>query len=251
MSLSRVDPIHLAVREGLLDDADLLRARDVQQRQGGASLARLCVDMGFLDDAMFANLLARVLNLSRSDLRQIYIAPEAFGRVPRSVLEAVAAVPFQLRQEGKVLLVAMADPQDERALLRLREVSGVQLKVSVAGYREIEAVLNEYAAKEGPSDPELMAQSVREPTHPGEMIFDLAAINREAAAMDSEQSKTASASSGTQPPAPLLSEAERHKALQKTVKQSSKALRAALDLCVEKGILSLEDLAAAMKRGNQ
>ena len=250
MSFSRVDPIHLAVREGLLKDADLARAREVQQRQGGASLARICVDMGFLDDAVFANALARSLNLPRSDLRQIVIAPEAFGRVPRSVLEAVAAVPFQLRQDGKVLLVAMADPQDERALLRLREVSGLQLKVTVASYREIEAILEERAAKEGPTDPELRAQSVREPTHPGEAIFDLAAIGREAAAMEAAQSPAAAPTTAAPAVLPMLPEPERLKALQKTVSQSSKALRAALDLCVEKGFLSLEDIATAMKRGD-
>ena len=50
---------------------------------------------------------------------------------------------------------------------------------------------------------------------------------------------------------PLLSEAERLKALQKTVKQSSKALRAALDLCVEKGAFALEDIATATERGSE
>ena len=105
MSFSRIDPVQLAVREGLLDEGDLARAREVQGQQGGASLARLCVDMGFLDDAALANALARTLNLPRSDVRQISIAPEAFGRVPRSVLEAVSAVPFQLKQEEKVLFI--------------------------------------------------------------------------------------------------------------------------------------------------
>jgi predicted transcriptional regulator len=246
LSFSRIDPVQLAVREGLLDEVDLARAREVQGQQGGASLARLCVDMGFLDDAALANALARALNLPRSDVRQISISPEAFGRVPRSVLEAVSAVPFQLKQEGKVLFIAMADPQDERALLRLREVSGLQLRVTVAGYGEIATVLAEHAAKESPNDLERRAQSVREPTHPGEAIFDLAAIGREAAQLDADPSGAARAGGG-----PLLSEEERLKALQKTVKQSSKALRAALDLCVEKGAFALEDIATVMKRGSE
>jgi hypothetical protein len=206
--------------------------------------------MGVLDDGLFANALARTLNLPRSDLRRIDISPKAFGRVPRSVLEAVAAVPFQVR-EDKVLFVAMADPQDERALFRLREVSGLQLKVTVAGYREIENMLDFLASKEGPTDPELRAQAVREPTHPGEMIFDLAAIGRDAAAMEVEQSPLTAPATGTAQPAPLLSEPERLKELQKTMRQSSKALLAALNLCVERGLLSLEDIATAMKRGDE
>jgi hypothetical protein len=131
--------------------------------------------------------------------------------------------------------------------MRLREVSGLQLKVSVAGYREIEVTLDQRVAKDAPSDHELRAQSVREGTHPGEVIFDLAAIAREAKAMEEPH---APAASGEAPPPPLLSEEERLQALQKTVKQSSKALLAALDLCVEKGLFSLEDIATAMKRGN-
>jgi hypothetical protein len=150
-----------------------------------------------------------------------------------------------------LLFIAMADPQDERALLRLREVSGLQLKVTVAGYREIENVLDVLAAKEGPTDPELRAQAVREPTHPGEMIFDLAAIGRDAAAMEAEQSRASAPQTGAAQPAPLLSEPERLKELQKTMRQSSKALLAALNLCVERGLLSLEDIATAMKRGDE
>jgi hypothetical protein len=236
VSFVRIDPVQLAVREGLLSETDLPRAREVQLDRGGP-LARVCVDMGYLDDRALASALARVLNLPRSDLRQIDIDPQAFGRVPRAVLESVSAVPFQLRQDGKVLVVAVADPQDERGLLRLRELSGLQLKVTVAGYREIEGVLAQYARTDGPTDPELMAQSVREPTHPGEMIFDLSAIGRDAAGMEAEQA------------APVNNESEHLKALAKTMKQSSKALRAALDLCVERDLISMEDIATAMKRG--
>ncbi len=236
--MSFIDPVQLALREGILSDSDMPRAREVQRDRGG-SLVRVCVDMGFLDDRALAGVLARALNLPRADLRQIDIDEEAFKRVPRAVLEAVVAVPFQIRQNGKVLAVAVADPQDERGLLRLRELSGLQLKVAVSGYREIEAILSENARKEGPTDPELMAQSVREPTHPGEMIFDLAAVQRDAAALEAG---TAQASKG---------EADQLKALQKTIKQSSKALRAALDLCVERELITLDDIATAMKRGKE
>jgi hypothetical protein len=238
LSFRRVDAIQLAIREGLLDETDLPRARE-EQRDRGGSLARACVNMGYLDDRALAGALARALGLPRCDLRQVDIDPKAFELISLPVLESLTTVPFQLRQDGKVLVVAMADPQDEPALMRLRELSGIQLKVTVAGYREIEAVLAERARKNGPTDPELMAQAVREPTHPGEMIFDLAAIQRDAAAMEAAQA------------APEKSQGDQLKAIEKTMKQSSKALRAALDLCVERNLLTLDEIATAMKRSKE
>ncbi len=62
------DAARLMLSAGIVSEADLQRARDIQASQGG-SLPRICHELGALDESRWARVVAKALSLPTIDLR--------------------------------------------------------------------------------------------------------------------------------------------------------------------------------------
>jgi hypothetical protein len=137
----------LLLKRKLITDQQLRAARDVQLRRGG-ELGRICVDSGYVDERHLAASLAQLTGLPHLDLRRVQVDPEATSKLPRRIAESLCVFPFELRNGGSTLWVAMANPLDEDAKARVKDAAGFPVEFTVAGYREIEAAIQAHYLKE-------------------------------------------------------------------------------------------------------
>lgn len=246
------DAARLMLSAGLISEGDLARAIETQRQRGGA-LPRVCYELGVLDEARWASVLARALALPTIDLSQIDVDPAARGKVPEGLLRQLIAFPFQLRDGARTLVLAMAEPQDDVARAQLRAQTGCELKLVVAGYRQIERALDAHRHPRSPAGGGTVVAGARgrvgEPDFVGR---DLGANETSEPALEGEEPAFAEAE--------LVGEGEGHaleltaaerallQALDRNTVQSSRAFQAALELCLERRLFSADELKAHARK---
>ena len=149
----------ILIRQGRLNEADLGRARRLQEQAGG-SLDVVLVRMGAVSERHTAEAMAEALQL---DL----IAADAYPETP--VFEDELSAPFlqqaaviPLRQEEDRLVVAMAQPDDAFTRQALRFATGLELQPVVGLRSDIELAF-ERLYGEGRTAMEEMAEGERAP----------------------------------------------------------------------------------------
>lgn len=79
------------------------------------------------------------------DLSKVEIDPKAVSLVPRAIAEQYCLIP--IRMEGKNLVVAFSDPDDEEALQELKyflDVKSLNISIAGADAMEIEEAIEKY-----------------------------------------------------------------------------------------------------------
>jgi type IV pilus assembly protein PilB len=97
----------LLLREHVLRAEQVVEAL-LQQGSTGKRVGTLLVELGLLEDADLARLLAQHLGLAFVDLRQTTPQAEALAMLPEATARAIGAIPLELR--GDKLVVAVMDP---------------------------------------------------------------------------------------------------------------------------------------------
>ena len=95
------------VEAGLVDEAGLAKARQLQGKEGG-SLGQALVRMGVMDDATFTEFTGKVYNLPVIGLDKAEIEMECIDMIPGDVARKFQLLP--INRSGRVLTVAMANP---------------------------------------------------------------------------------------------------------------------------------------------
>lgn len=238
-----VDLGSLMLQKNLVSQEQFRSARDHQMQKGG-EIARICVDMGYVDDGRLAAALAQAAGVPKVDLAKVVPEPTALEKIPRSLASRVVAFPCVFRDGGRTLWIALANPFDEAGKQELQRVAGCAIKVTVAGFREIEGAIDRhYAWGE-------------------EEAFDVGGDDDGPIKITDMSGKTMVTMNPTleKPPAPppaaapapraqggwVLTEEDRRlvAVLQEGLAKSGAALQAVADLCMEKGLFSREQLAA-------
>jgi hypothetical protein len=126
----------LIVRDGLVRPADvrdaLVEAQDTDRRLGEVLLER-----GRIRERDLARLLAEQERLEFVDLGMIDLDERAVDLLGESVARANGAVAYGFA--GRVLLVAVADPTDERAMDAVRDAVVRRVRFVVATASEVAA----------------------------------------------------------------------------------------------------------------
>jgi type IV pilus assembly protein PilB len=117
---------------GLLTADKLAAART---RAGQGSLVQALVDEGVIPAARVARALANRYQLPLVELANEKISPDAAASIPPHVLERVIALPYQLKDDR--LLVVIADPANISGIDELRLATRHQIELSVAASDEI------------------------------------------------------------------------------------------------------------------
>lgn len=126
----------LLLRVKVVTDAQLETALAEQEKWGG-KLGQILVRMGYLSEDLLTKALAKQLGIPRVDLEKSTPAPMAMRKVKAELAEGYAVLPLEVRDEGKTLLVAMADPLNIRAMDELRATTGCKIEAVLAGETEI------------------------------------------------------------------------------------------------------------------
>jgi hypothetical protein len=266
----------ILVKARVLDEMQL-RSALAQHDQWGGRLSRIISDMGIVAEDTLTQAIAEGLGMQRVQLGTTR-DPGALAKLDVTLAEQKGIFPVALRDNGKTLVLAMADPSDLATIDQVAALSRTRVVPMVAGDREIESAIQRHYRHQEPSaaPPGRTTPTRRTSTSADEEEFkivditgktvmkaiaDIApnvardnAARQGAAPMPARPSLSSSASDLLDEilnasPAEVFSaeEMQRLQAVQVNQEKSSKILRALLELLLEKGQIQQRELAARMR----
>jgi hypothetical protein len=262
-SRSRVGDFLL--RAGVIDELQLRSARATHAQWGGR-LGKVIADMGLADEDHIADAVAQAMKLPREQVGSAR-DPGALAKLDAAFCQTHAVFPVRLDNNGKSLVLAMADPSDLEVMDMASGRARSRVKPVVASETEIQAAISRcYRGAEAQSShPSRARQAVQlAEESPGEVkITDMSGntvmkVNpalsaAEAAATDPNAPGAGDLLdellTGRPPPAAALTpeEQQRLSELRANQERSGKALRAVMELLKEKGYTTQKELLARLK----
>jgi uncharacterized protein with von Willebrand factor type A (vWA) domain len=250
----------LLVRAKAINESQLNAALNEQQKWGGR-LGELLVRMNFLTEEMLVKALSKQMNVTSVNLDSIQgIPPHVRAKVPAQTARDLVALPLQLRDEGKTLIVAMAEPQNIQHLDTLRSVSRCRIVAQLAGRQAIAKAFGRFYEGEADlaDDNEGSFKLVDAQGHT--LIKSAAEIARakEAPRKPSSAAVPVAPAPTAQPRAASLAEvpavapgrspAETLRAIEEAQRKEVAALKGMVELLIEKGVFTREEYLARVKR---
>ena len=132
----------LLVRESLMSPAQLKTAVDFQKSLGG-DLRNIVVKLGYVKDSVLAGLVAEEEGVEASaEITEEVIDFDALKTLPREVLDKHQVVPL-VSGEPNTLVLAMADPNDLRAIEEIQFLVNRSVEPAVTTKAAIRKALNQ------------------------------------------------------------------------------------------------------------
>lgn len=113
-----------------------------RQREVGGRIGTNLVDMGFINEKILSEYLAKHFEVQNIILGELSIDKSLLDLIPQDLASKYEAIPF--KREGKVLHIAMANPKDVFAIDALRFKTGLEIRPYVATEKSIKKFLEEY-----------------------------------------------------------------------------------------------------------
>lgn len=239
----------LLVKAKVISDSQLKAALAEQQKWGG-KLGELLVRMNFLTEDMLVKALSKQMNVPSVNLESITgVPPHVRAKVPPDVARDLVALPLQLRDEGKTLLVAMAEPQNLKHLDTLRSVSRLRIVSQLAGRQAIARAFSRFYEGEAElDDSESSFKLVDAQGHT--VVKNAADIEKRPAAP--KPAPAAAPAPRAPPEAPTSmaakSPGEQLRAIEEAQRKEVTALKGLVELMIEKGVFTREEYLAKVKR---
>ncbi|MEZ6185895.1 MAG: hypothetical protein R3F62_12910 [Planctomycetota bacterium] len=142
------DPLgELLISQGLMTPAQLKTAVEFQQSLGG-DLRTIVVKLGYVKDADLTQLMASEQNVSASyEITEDVIDFDTVRKLPRELLEKHQVLP--LRSESNTVVLAMADPNNLRAIEEVQFLVNRSVEPAVATQAAIRRALSDLDELEG------------------------------------------------------------------------------------------------------
>jgi hypothetical protein len=133
------------VEAGLIDEARLRHVRRYA-RHNGVGLARAVVEVGGISDELLASTLATKLRVARVDLLRESVDDDALREVPHDLAETRRLIPLSIDSSGerRVIRVAMADPLDFDATEEIEMSTGCTVEPVIGRVGEIGDAVTRY-----------------------------------------------------------------------------------------------------------
>lgn len=134
----------ILVKARVIDELQL-RSALAQLDQWGGRLSRIVAEMGLANEDIITNAITQGLGMQRVSLGNITKDPGALAKVDVSLAEQKGVFPVSLKDNGKTLVLAMADPTDLSTIDQVAAKSRARIVPMVAGEYEIEtAIMRHY-----------------------------------------------------------------------------------------------------------
>lgn len=236
---SRIRLGDLLVRANVVSEAQLSTALAEQKRWGG-KVGEILVRMSYLPEDVLVRALSKQLGLPKADLEAVTHVPRSvLERIPRATARNCHAVPLAVGDDGRAVVVAMADPHDLKHLDELRSVTGgARIVPYLAGRGAIDrAIVRLYDGEESISDDE-----------GGLNMVDALGRSYQPAPGAPPPAPTATATFALPSLPPGASAGETLQRLEDQQTRELQAIRALVDLLIERGIFSREEYLARVRR---
>ena len=219
----------LLVKAGVITDLQL-KAALAEQSQWGGKLGDILVRMEFITEEVLVRALSKQTGIARADLSG---EPDraAIAKVPAETAEEFNMVPLALQDDGRTLVVAMSDPGNVMVTDHLRSLTGCRIDAQLAGASAIRgAIARWYRGEELSGDD----SSMRIVNNSGDSVVTVEGGKQPAGARNGK--------------APRASALEVLRGVEETQRRSVAALKAMVELLIEKGVFSREEYLSRVKR---
>ncbi len=238
----------LLVRAGVLDEYKLKAALAEQQRWGGR-IGKILVDMNFVSEEILVKALSKQLAVPLANLDAAKVPPQLLERLDTEFARANLLCPEQLYPDRRTLVVAMADPINVKVIDEITYRTGYRVEPTLSGERAIlVAIARLYGADTAAIDStggeEIFIDNsggVREMSRPP----SVADVPRPVALVPPQPAPAPALAVPTAAQDPVVGMVE---ALDEAHKKQLRAIRAMVDLLVDKGLLSREEYLARLNR---
>lgn len=222
----------LLVRAGVISESQLNTALKEQQQWGG-KLGDILVRMQYLTEDIFVRALSKQLRMERADLSRP-IPLDALARLPARLAEQYEVVPVAVTDGGRTLVVATSDPLNVTMLDALRSLTGLRIVPQVAAPGQIRQTTTRIYRTD--SLPEADEQAMEVTTNTGEVLTPRPIPVFQPAP--------------ARPPAPAPPPPQATGAREPTneTQRQSIALKALVELLVQKGVISLDEYLARLPK---
>lgn len=243
----------LLMKANVLQESQLKAALSEQQKWGG-KLGEILVRMSLVTEEIIVRALSKQLAIPAANIDAIQgIPPHVKSKIPSDMARDYMAMPVQLRDEGKTLVVAMADPQNVEQVDALRAVSKCRIVTQLAGrtalarafarFYEGEADLSDFEGsfKVVDSQGRTVVKSLKEVESQAPAAAPAPAPRPRVAAAPAPKPAPPVASGGGGP-------AESLRQLEDVQRKEVAALKAMVELLIERGVFTREEYLAKVKR---
>lgn len=261
----------LLVKARVIDELQL-RSALARHDQWGGRLSRVVTDMGLAKEETVLAAIAQATGTQRMTLGNLTRDAGALAKVDVTMAEQKGIFPVAIKDNGKTLVLAMADPTDLNTVDQVAARARARVVVVIASDREIEAaILRHYRGQEPVMSTRYTGQrrALESAEEEGDefKVVDMSGntvVKRIAEVAPSQAApEPAPAPSGGSSASDLLDEIlaggstapagftpeemQRLETVRVNQEKSSKILRALLELLLEKNALSQRELAARIR----
>ena len=222
----------LLVKAGVITDLQL-KAALAEQSQWGGKLGDILVRMEFITEEVLVRALSKQTGIARADLSGD-ADPEAIARVPPETAEEFNMVPLRVEDEGRSLIVAMSDPGNVMVVDHLHALTGCRIEAQLAGASAIRAAIARWYRGEELGGDE---SSMKIVNNSGDSVVTVDPKKAEPKKPPAQDGKAARASA-----------LEVLRGVEETQRRSVAALKAMVELLIEKGVFSREEYLSRVKR---
>jgi hypothetical protein len=244
----------LLIKANVLQEGQL-KAALAEQAKWGGKLGDILVRMNFVSEDILVRALSKQLGMPAVNLDTVeMVPPNVKAKISAQMAQDFSVLPLQLRDNGKTLVVAMSDPLNVRMLDELRSVTKCRILPNVAGRSSIARAFSriyEENVELGEADNNFKVVDAQGRTLV-KNVNDIAPAAPAAAAAPrltpppvarppaAPEAAAARPASGS--PADLL------RSVEDVQRKEVAALKAMVELLIEKGVFSREEYLAKVKR---
>src|SRR5712672_3594295 len=221
----------LLVKAGVITDLQL-KAALAEQSQWGGKLGDILVRMEFITEEVLVRALSKQTGIARGD-RSGDADKAAIAQVSAETAEEFNLVPLAVKDDGRTLVVAMSDPGNVMVTDHLRSLTGCRIEAQLAGASAIRAAIARWYRGEELGGDE---SSMKIVNNSGDSVT---------VEGKKEQPKPPAAPDGKAARASAL---EVLRGVEETQRRSVAALKAMVELLIEKGVFSRDEYLARVKR---
>lgn len=250
----------LLVKAKVITEAQLRVALGEQQKWGGR-LGEILVRLRYVSEEMLVKALSKQLNIAAVNLDAVQDVPPAVkGKIPMEMARDLQALPLQLREEGRVLVVVMAEPQNLKHVDAVRSVSRCRIVTQIAGRSAITRAFSRIYGAAGESSDLENSSSFKVVDAQGNTVIRRSALlsreeaerRAEPAAPGGEQPGRVAAQLDGELPGSLAgtSPLEVLRVLEAAQRREVAVLKGMVELMIEKGVFTREEYLAKVRRSS-
>lgn len=230
----------LLVKAKVITDDQLKAALSEQQKWGGR-LGEILVRMRFVSEEMLVKALSKQLNLPAVNLDAVRDVPPAVkAKVSLELARNLLALPLQLCDEGKTLIVVMAEPQNLNLIDSLRTATRCKIVPQIAGRRAIARAFERIYHQ--------LPDELADTESGGFRVVDAQGNTVINAGRPPVAQSSRSPTADDEPPFSNRPTSEVLRLLEESQRREVAALKGMVELMIEKGVFTREEYLAKVRR---